>query len=109
MYRTPNIVANMISKDYAKAADAIAVPCTHTVTVAACLTSMHARAATCQAGAAMQFSTEQQLAEFLGSIRPYYREYAAALWALGVGTAMELANGSVWRIDGSRHHKPRAR
>jgi hypothetical protein len=43
----------------------------------------------------MKFSSEQQLAEFLGSLEPHYRGYATALWASGVRSADELARGSV--------------
>jgi hypothetical protein len=43
----------------------------------------------------MKFGTEQQLAEFLGSILPHYSGYAAPLWAYGVTSADELAIGSV--------------
>jgi hypothetical protein len=43
----------------------------------------------------MTFGTEQQLADFLGSIQPHYRDYAAPLWASVVRSADELANGSV--------------
>lgn len=53
------------------------------------------QAAACQARDAMGFSSEQQLAEFLGSLEPHYRDYATALWASGVRSADELANGSV--------------
>ena len=43
----------------------------------------------------MSFNTEQQLAEFLGRIQPHYHSYAASLWAFGVRSADELANGSI--------------
>eukprot|EP00878_Enallax_costatus_P026274 GHUV01028174.1.p1 GENE.GHUV01028174.1~~GHUV01028174.1.p1 ORF type:complete len:171 (+),score=34.18 GHUV01028174.1:81-593(+) len=44
---------------------------------------------------AMDFATEQDLAEYLGRISPRYRVYADRLWRSGVASAGELATGNV--------------